>query len=121
MNDNNAKITEKLLLIKDQLQPLTPIVAQAAEKIKEEGISNYPIFVVHQGEAQIGIPLIDREKVNSYWSVNASTLEEFYAKSLISKEKLEEFKKLYKEHEGEVCFFVMSEIGAQYLFMPVKK
>ncbi|HEB61980.1 MAG TPA: hypothetical protein ENI82_02405 [Bacteroidetes bacterium] len=120
MGKNGNDITEKMLLIKQQLEPFTKMANQAAKKIKEEGVSNYPIFVAHQDQLEIGIPLLNRVEAGTFWSINASTLEEFYTKKLILDEKLEDFKKLYKEHKGDICFFVVSELGAQYLFIPVK-
>lgn len=120
MKQNDKDITEKMLLIKQQLEPYTKMAYQAAKKIKEEDISNYPIFVAHQDQIDIGIPLLNRNEASSIWSINASTLEEFYTKKLILDKKLEDFKKLYKDHEGDICFFVISELGAQYLFIPVK-
>ncbi len=120
MEHNGTDITEKMLLIKQQLEPFTKMAYQAALKIKEEDISNYPIFVAHQDQIKIGIPLLKREETGTSWSINASTLEEFYTKKLILEEKLEDFKKLYKNHEDDICFFVISELGAQYLFIPVR-
>ena len=119
--DNNANdITEKMLLIKQQLEPFTKMAKQAADKIREEDISNYPVFVAHQDQIEIGIPLLKRDEAGTLWSINASTLEEFYTKKLILDEKLEDFKKLYKNHQDDICFFVISELGAQYVFIPVK-
>ena len=119
MNPKSEDITEKMLLIKQQLEPFVDMAAKAAKKIKVEDISNYPIFVVHQDEVIIGIPLIDRANTGGFWSINASTLEEFFTKGLIKENKIEDFKKLYKQHETDICFFVLSEIGAQYLFLPL--
>ncbi len=120
MEQNDSGITEKMLLIKQQLQPYTKLAYQAALTIKDEGVSNYPIFVAHQDQVDIGITLMKREESGTLWSINASTLEEFYTKQLILDEKLESFKELYRSHEDDICFFVLSELGAQYLFLPVE-
>jgi hypothetical protein len=101
------------------LELFSSIVKEASNKIKDEGISNYPIFVAHQDEANIGIPLINKSDNGGIWSINASTLEEFYTKKLIKQDKLEDFKNLYRNHKYDICYFVLSEIGAQYLFIPV--
>lgn len=118
MNSNQDGLTEKMFILKEQLLEYSDIARQAKYKIIEEGISNYPIFVVHQNEIEMGIPLLDRKESNTLWSVNASTLEEFYTKNLIKKEKIDEFRNLYNNHKNEICFFVLSEVGAQYLFIP---
>lgn len=111
-------ITEKVFLIKEQLESYIRIVKEAENKIKDDGISNYPIFVAHQDEANIGIPIVKREEKGGIWSINASTLEQFYTKNLIKEDKLEDFKNLYNNHKFDICFFVLSEVGAQFLFIP---
>jgi len=121
MDQKGNDITEKMLLIKQQLEPFTKIAFEAAKKIREEDVSNYPIFVAHQDQIDIGIPLLNRDDVGVFWSINASTLEEFYTKGLILEDKLDNFRRLYKNHEDDICFFVISEIGAQYLFLPVSE
>ena len=121
MEQKGKDITEKMLLIKQQLEPFTKMAYEAAKKIKEEDISNYPIFVAHQDQIDIGIPLLNRNESGVFWSINASTLEEFYTKGLILEDKLDSFRQLYKNHESDICFFVISEVGAQYLFIPVKE
>ncbi len=118
MNSEKEGLTEKMFILKEQLSIYLDMAREAKYKIINEDISNYPIFVAHQDEINIGIPLLDREKVQSIWSINASTLEEFYTKKLIQDEKLDEFRNLYNNHKNEICFFVLSEVGAQYLFIP---
>ena len=119
MDSNTNEITEKVLLIKEQLIPFVGLANEAITKVRSEGISNYPILIAHQEEANIGIPLLKGKENGSPWSINVSTLEEFYTKKLIQESKLEDFKNLYNNHKNDVCFFVLSEIGAQYLFFPV--
>ena len=118
MDEEQIGTTEKLILLKEQLLQYIKIAEKAAELIKSENISRYPIIVVHQDEIEIGIPLVERGSFDSIWSVNASTLEEFYTKKLVAETKLEDFKSLYKLHSDEICFFALSELGGQFLFMP---
>lgn len=120
MHEDTPGMTEKLLLLKEQLQPFMRIARQAALKIKQENISNYPIFVAHQDQVEIGIPLITSDEFGGVWSLNASTLEEFYSRLMIRDEKLKDFKELYNSHSDDICFFVLSELGTQFLFLPVK-
>lgn len=96
------------------IQPLS----EAADTVVNENVSNYPIFIAHQSDTNIGIPIIDREKVVGNWSINLSSLEEFATKGLIVKDKLEEFKELYKSNDQQLCFFVLSELGATFNFLP---
>ena len=108
--------TDKILELQKQLQPYKKILGQAADVILDENVSKYPIFVVHQQEIVIGIPLIEAGK-KFKWSVNASTLEEFVTKDIIYSEKAQEFIKNYKDPEANLCLFVLSELGAQFIFI----
>lgn len=120
MDEEQIGTTEKLLLLKEQLTPYLEIAGKIADQITSENISRYPIIVIHQDEIEIGIPVIKRNNYESIWSVNASTLEQFYTKKLIADNKLEEFKTLYKSHGDDLCFFVLSELGGQFLFLKRK-
>jgi hypothetical protein len=101
-----------------QLSPYRKALSQAVDTIMEQEISKYPIMVVHQVEVEIGIPLIRREQVRGDWSVNASTLEEFVAKRIIDIDWVDRFRAVYKDPEDALCLFVLSELGATFIFLP---
>lgn len=104
--------------LEKELAPYLPALHQAAEVILNQDVSSFPIFVVHQHTVDIGINIVDREEVKGNWSVNASTLEEFVTKQILSTEKIEDFKLIYRNHQGEICLFVLSELGANFIFLP---
>ncbi len=112
--------TELLVQLEKELTPLAGILGQASDAIVEQNVSNYPIFVTSPTEIEMGIPLIDRTKQKSNWYVNASSLEEFVTKGLVEEDKVEEFRKVYKPVEEQICMFVLSEIGATFVFIPRK-
>ena len=60
----------------------------------------------------------EKEKTNGLWSVNASTLEEFTYKGIIQAEKVDDLKKVLKDPAEHFCLFVLSELGAQFVFLP---
>ena len=66
----------------------------------------------------MGIALIEANPPKMYWSVNASTLEEFVTKNLVFEEKVKDFMSTYKNPETHLCLFVLSELGAQFIFIP---
>jgi hypothetical protein len=105
-------------ILENELSSYKKIIAQAAEVIQDQDVSSFPIFVVHQNMVDIGINIVDKESTESKWSVNASTLEEFVTKQIVSPEKIEDFKLLYKSHENELCLFVLSDLGANFIFLP---
>ena len=112
---------EKYSKLKNEIIPYLPMMDQAAETVRDQDVSMYPIFVFHQQEVAIGLNVVDRNKVLGNWSVNVSVLEEFVAKQLIAEANVEEFKKRYKEPESHFCIFVLSELGAEFIFIPRDK
>ena len=110
---------EKFTQLKEELQPYLKSLAEAAEVIVNKEVSEFPIFVIHQHTVDIGINIVDKESVKGNWSVNASTLEEFSTKQILSPEKMDDFKLVYRNHQGELCLFVLSELGANFVFLPV--
>jgi hypothetical protein len=93
------------------------ILSEAAEVIRDQDVSKYPIFVIHQNIVDIGINIVDKELVQGNWSVNASSLEEFVTKQIIATEKVEDFQTLYHSHHNDICLFALSELGANFIFL----
>jgi hypothetical protein len=109
---------EKLIQIQQELEVYRNLFAQATEVILDQDITKYPIFVVHTDTIDMGIPLVERGEQTGKWSINASSLEEFSAKQLIQQEKIEEFKKIYKNPQEHHCLFLLSDLGARFIFIP---
>ncbi len=100
------------------LKRLKPMFRQAAHTVVEERVSNYPIFVAHQDEAVIGIPLVDSEQHGTQWSYSVSSLEELVAKKIILFEKVNEFRELYKQRPAHVCVFIVHDTAGGLIFTP---
>ena len=103
--------------LEKELSPYKEILSKASDIIMTKEVSKYPIFVFHQHDIEVGIPIVDKNKVKGNWNVNASSMEEFSSKSLINEEKIEEFIKVFKDPEEHICLFVISELGAQFIFL----
>ena len=116
--EDEMKEAEKLLVIENEMKLYNELLSSASDKIINSAASQYPIFVVAKQPISLGIQLIDREKVNSNWSINASSLEEFVSKNLVYEAKAEDFKKTYKDPQMFLCLFVLSDLGAQFMFVP---
>lgn len=111
---------ESFLQLQVELQPFRKLMAQAAQVILDKDVSKYPIFVAHQQEMELGMPIYKREEhKNAKWSIHASTLEEFVSKQIIYESKVDEFRKNFKEVDTNVCVFCVSELGAQFLYLPL--
>lgn len=109
--DKNFEFLEK------ELRLYKKMMGKAADIILEKEVSRYPIFVIHQHDVEIGIPIATRENTAGNWNVNASSMEEFISKSVIESEKIDGFKNVYKDPETHLCLFVISELGAKFIFM----
>ncbi len=109
--------TQQFKQLREELSPYLATLNQAAEVILTKEVSSFPIFVIHQHSVDIGINIVDKDSVKGNWSVNASTLEEFVTKQILSPEKVDDFKLVYKNHDGELCLFVLSELGANFVFL----
>ena len=91
---------------------------EVANEIIVEGISAHPIFVAHQHELKLGEVILDKNDLNTDWSIHASTLEEFMEKDLILPDKQEKFLKQYKDAYQFMCVFVIVPEGANFVFFP---
>lgn len=112
---------ERILLLEKELEIYNKVAGEASDIIIEQGVSNYPIIVAHQDEINFGLPLVDKNKTKGNWNLNASTLEEFVVKNILHQDKVNNFRSTYKDSSEFICLFVLSELGANFLFMPRKK
>lgn len=90
---------------------------QAADSILDQEITKYPIFVAHQHSLAIGVDLTG-ETYTGDWKIQASSLEEFVSKQLIEENKIDSFRTIYKNPVKYFCLFVISELGAKFIFLP---
>jgi len=111
---------EPFLKLQQELDKYRKLMSQAADVIMEKDVSNYPIFVAHQQEMELGMVIYDKEKNGGQWSIHASTIEEFVSKQIVFEAKVPEFKKNYKDPKEHICVFILSELGAQFAFLPRK-
>ncbi len=116
--EDEMKEAEKLLVIENEMKRFNKLLCAANDKVLDSNASSFPIFVVAKQPVALGINLIDREKINSNWSINVSSLEEFISNNLVFEAKVADFKKTYKDPKQFICLFVLSDLGAQYLFVP---
>jgi hypothetical protein len=48
---------ETYLSLQEELKPYVKMLGQASDVIRDQDVSKYPIFVIHQQEVEIGLPL----------------------------------------------------------------
>jgi len=108
----------KFQQLEKEMLPYKAIMSKASDTVMEQDVSKYPIFVTHKQTIDIGLKLVDPKNTSGKWSVNVSTLEEFVTRQLIQMDKLEEFKKVYKNPAIHLCLFILSDLGATFVFIP---
>ncbi len=117
-NNEEQKKESPLKSLESDLKFYNESLKEVAIEIMSEGISAYPIFVAHQHEVKLGEVILDKNDLNTDWSIHASTIEEFVEKGLILPDKQEKFLKQYKDPYGYMCVFVIVPEGANFVFFP---
>lgn len=114
----SAQKESPLKSLEQDLKLYNESIKEVSTEIMVEGISAYPIFVAHQHEVKIGEPILDKNELNTGWSIHASTLEEFVEKGIIHPDKKDRFIKQYKNAHDFMCLFVVVPEGANFVFYP---
>ena len=112
-----AKISP-LISLEEDLKLYSDSMKEVASDILVEGISMHPIFIAHQHDVSIGEKILDKDDLNTNWTIQASTLDEFVQKGIILPERKEAFLKNYKKPEEYMCIFVVVPDGANFVFYP---
>jgi hypothetical protein len=107
-----------LVSLEKDLELYADSIKEVAIDIMMEGISTNPIFIAHQHVVSIGELILNRDDLNTNWSIQASTLEEFVEKGIVNPEKKALFLKSYKKPEEFMCVFVIVPEGANFIYYP---
>lgn len=112
-------IQKKILnLLSLDLNLFKESIKEVSQDIIKEGFSQFPIFVAHKSEIKLGEMILDKDELGTTFSIQASTLEEFLEKKIILPKNEEKFKSTYKKPETHICIFLITELGAQFVFVP---
>jgi len=93
-------------------------IREVSEEVIKEGYSQYPIFIAHQAEVKLGEVILDKEEIGSNFTFQGSTLEELVEKKIVLPKNLPKFKAAYKDPDKFCCIFLITEHGAQFVFVP---
>ncbi|WP_116126212.1 hypothetical protein [Lewinella sp. IMCC34183] len=112
------------LQLQTDITPYHAPLHEAATTVVDEKVSNYPIFVAYAGEDLESLPGIFVLEVPTpralVWTINVTTLEELVARQVIDREKVDPFRKVYKEHPDAFCFLIIDEAGGRFGFVNQK-
>ncbi len=120
-NSEENKKESPLVSLEKDLKFFNESIREVAVEIMVEGLSSYPIFIAHQHELNLGEVILDRQDLNTEWSIHASTLEEFVEKGIIKEILKERFIQSYKNPHDFMCVFVVVPEGANFIYYPYVK
>lgn len=104
-------ISKDFIIVSDSLK-------EASYQIRKRGFSDYPIFPISKQEVPIGQLLFAKDEVATEWNYNITYLDEFVQREIVSKDKIDEFKKIYKDPDEFCCLFVIDGDFTNFLFIP---
>jgi len=120
-NSEQSKGQSPLISLERDLKFFNESIREVALEIIMEGLSEYPIFVAHQHQLTLGEVILDRNELNTEWSIHASTLEEFVEQGVIKEILKERFINSYKNPNEYMCVFVVVPEGANFVYFPYGK
>lgn len=114
-------ITPQLLQsIEDDFKKAAPVLEAAIQQVLDEGITRYPVFVLHTGGAKLGAALAPwlAESGLEKWQFNLSPLEELVAKGVLERERVTDFKRQYLDPTEKACLLVADAASPRVIFLP---
>lgn len=94
-------------------------IMEASLSIVGEGVSDYPVFIASKEFFPIGELILDKEELQTTWSIFASTTEDLIKAGIIQVDKARFFITQYKPVKEYICLFVVaSETEAGFIFVP---
>jgi len=113
--DENPVDLEYVSLHND-IELLSPQLAEISSGIRQQDVSNYPIFIAHLEMIEMGKLLFTKEKNLTNWNISMCTLEILVQTGVIAMDKVDEFRKVYKDPDAFYCFLVMKD-EPQFIFI----
>ena len=104
-------ITKDFVIVSETLK-------EASYQVRTQGFSDYPIFPVSKEEVPIGQLLIARKELATDWHYRITYIDEFVQLNMIEKEKVEDFKKIYKDPDEFCCLFIIDGDFTRFIFIP---
>ena len=93
-------------------------IKEASYQIRKRGFSDFPIFIISKEEIPLGQLLYKKDEVGTNWNYFITYLDEFIQRKIIEKDKVDEFKKNYKNPDEFCCLFVIDGEFTKFVFIP---
>lgn len=91
---------------------------EASYQLRVRKISEYPIFVLCKEEQPIGKSLHIQNNAETIWEYSFALFEEFVQRGIIAEDKIDDFKKAFKNPDEFCCLFVVDKDFTNFVFLP---
>lgn len=115
---DSPKMSPILRSLNEDLQVIGPFLKEFSKHVILDGISEYPVYIASFEPSNLGKPFFDRLQHKLNWYYNASILEEFVNKKVVTREKVDEFMSTFGDPEERACILILLEDEASFLFIP---
>ena len=110
---------ERLLSLRQDMKKIGLYLQSVAREIIDNQVSNYPVFIVHKEPSiSMGRVVLQADTSRTFWTYSASLLEEFIKRDIVGKEKLDDFRTVYKDPQMFACFFLLTPEDMDFIFCP---
>ena len=117
--ENNPELDGKYLgTVSQDFIKVSDNIKEASYQIRKRGFSDFPVFIISKTEISIGQLLYKKEEIGTNWNYFVTYLDELIQRKIIEKEKVEEFKKTYKNPEEYCCLLVIDTDFVNFVFIP---
>jgi hypothetical protein len=115
---NDPELSGKYLgTISQDFVKVSDTLKEASYQIRKAGF-DYPVFPICKEVQPIGQLLIAGTMVDTTWNYYASFLDEFVQRELVANDKVEDFKKAYKDPDEFCCLFVVDKEFTNFVYIP---
>ena len=117
--EENENLSPALHALRNDLSLIGSYMKDFSAHVLNNGISKYPLYIAFQSdELPLGKPFFDRERHQLNWNFNASVLEEFVKKEIVSRDRLDAFRETYGDPTERACIFVFLPDQQGFIFYP---
>lgn len=108
--------------LQNDFSQVTPVLEELNRRMITEHVSQYPVFVATRQPLELGLPVINADKLGLYWHFRASHLEELVKKEVVEKDQLKEFKAKHEKPLEVACILVVPGQlhDARFAFIPFR-
>jgi len=115
---NKQENNPLLVGIRNDVRIMGRVMRELAHHVLHEKISEFPMFIAHQGELALGRPFLSADMYKLNWDYRASVLEELVKNKIVEREKVEEFRETFGDPEERACIFVILPNESAFVFVP---